>query len=84
MTLTLFSQYFNPKISKSMGRRIPIGPARNFSDNKLEEILRSLNFHFEVREGAYPRIPWEKCKIYVIDANVKKSTLLKLIERRLG
>lgn len=83
MTLTLYSQYFNPKISKSKGRRVPLETARKFSDSKLEEILRSLKFHFESREAHYPRVPWEPSKIYVIEANVKKSTLIELISRRL-
>ncbi|MCL4337199.1 MAG: signal recognition particle [Candidatus Thermoplasmatota archaeon] len=83
MTLTLYSQYFNPKISKTKGRRVPLETARKFSDSRLEEILRSLKFQFESREAHYPRIPWEPSKMYVIEANVKKSTLIELISRRL-
>ena len=83
MTLTLYSQYFNPKISKSKGRRISIEAAKKFSENRLEEILRSLNFQYEVRDSHYPRIPWEPSRLYVVEANIKKSTLLELIERKL-
>lgn len=83
MTLTLYSQYFNAKLSKSKGRRISQETAKKFSDNKLEEILRSLRFQFEVRDARYPRIPWEETKMYVVEANIKKSTLLQLVERRL-
>jgi signal recognition particle subunit SRP19 len=83
MTLTLYSQYFNPKISKSKGRRISIEAAKKFSENRLEEILRSLRFQFEARDAHYPRIPWEPCKMYVVEANIKKSTLIELIERKL-
>lgn len=83
MTLTLYSQYFNHKLSKSKGRRIPVEAAKQFSDDRLEEILRSLHFQFESREARYPRTPWETCKMYIVEANVKKSTLLQLIERRL-
>ncbi len=83
MTLTLYSQYFNPKISKSKGRRISLEAARKFSENKLEEILRSLRFQFEARDAHYARLPWEPCKMYVVEANVKKSTLIELIERKL-
>lgn len=83
MTLTLYSQYFNAKLSKSKGRRISIDAAKKFSDNRLEEILRSLNFRFESRDAHYPRIPWEPSKMYVVEANIKKSTLLELIERKL-
>lgn len=83
MTLTLYSQYFNHKISKSKGRRISVSAAKSFSDSKLEEILRSMKVQYEVREAKYPRIPWETCKMYVVEANIKKSTLIQLIERRL-
>ncbi len=83
MTLTLYSQYFNPKLSKSKGRRIPLEAAKKFSENKLEEILRSLRFQFETRDAHYPRTPWESCKMYVVEANIKKSTLIELIERKL-
>lgn len=83
MTLTLYSQYFNSKLSKSMGRRISREAAKNFSEDRLEEILRSLKFQFDSREAKYARVPWETCKMYVVEANVKKSTLIQLIERRL-
>ena len=84
MTLTLYTQYFNHKLSKSKGRRISTEAAKHFSENRLEEILRSLRFQYETREARYPRVPWETCKMYVVEANVKKSTLLQLIERRLS
>ena len=84
MTLTLYSQYFNDKLSRSKGRKIKLSAAKNFSDSKLEEILRSLHAKYEVREARYPRIPWEESKMYVIEADVKKSTLIKIIERRLS
>ncbi|MEM0158836.1 MAG: signal recognition particle subunit SRP19/SEC65 family protein [Thermoplasmataceae archaeon] len=83
MTVTLYSHYFNPRISKRLGRRVPRSVAEHFSDSKLEEILRSLGYPYEVRDGHYPRIPWEKCKIYVVESSVKKTTLLKFIEKRL-
>lgn len=83
MTLTLYSQYFNPKIPKSKGRRVSVEVAKRFSENKLEEILRSMKYQYEAREAHYPRIPWEPCKMYVVEANIKKSTLIELIERRL-
>ncbi len=83
MKITLYSQYFNPKISKRLGRKINLESARKFSDEKLNEILRQLKVLYEIREGKYPRVPYEKCKIYNIDANIKKSTLIKIIERRL-
>ncbi|MCL4344985.1 MAG: signal recognition particle [Candidatus Thermoplasmatota archaeon] len=83
MKITLYSEYFNPKISRRLGRKVSVETAKKFSDDKLAEILRQLKVLYEVREGRYPRTPYEKCKIYNIDANIKKSTLIKIVERRL-
>lgn len=83
MTLTLYSQYFNSKISKAKGRRISVEAAKQYSDEKLEETLRSLKFQYEKREVRYPRIPWETCNMYTVEANMKKSTFLELFERKL-
>ena len=84
MTLTLYSQYFNPKSSRRLGRRVSLAAARNFTDGKLEEILKSMNIKYEIRDARYPRIPWEKSKMFIVEANLKKSTLLSLIERKLS
>ncbi|MCL5989699.1 MAG: signal recognition particle [Candidatus Thermoplasmatota archaeon] len=83
MSITLYSQYFNPKLSRSMGRRIPLDPAKKYSDESLVNILKGFGFKYEVRDARYPRVPWESCKMYVLEANVKKSTLIKMIERKL-
>ncbi len=84
MTLTLYSHYFNPKSSRRLGRRVNLEAARNFTDSKLEDILKSMNIRYEVRDARYPRVPWEKSKIYTVEANIKKSTLLSLTERKLS
>ena len=84
MTITLYSQYFNDKLPRSKGRKIKLSAAKNFTDSRLEEILRSLHAKFEVKEAKYPRVPWEDTKMYTVEADVKKSTLLKIIERRLS
>ncbi len=83
MKVTLYSQYFNHKISRRLGRKVPIEVAKKFSDQKLQDILKSLNIDFEVREGHYPRVSYEKCNIYNIEGNLKKSTVIKIIERKL-
>lgn len=84
MTITLYSQYFNEKLPRNKGRKIKLSAAKNFSDPRLEEILRSLHAKYEVREAKYPRVPWEETKMYIVEADVKKSTLIKIIERRLS
>lgn len=83
MKATIYSQYFNPKISKRLGRKISLEAAKKFSENKLEEIIKGLRVEYEVRDGHYPRVPYENSKIYVIDGNLKKSTIIKIIERKL-
>jgi signal recognition particle subunit SEC65 len=84
MTITIYSQYFNDKLPRSKGRKIKLSAAKNFSESKLEEILRSLHAKYEVRDARYPRVPWEETRMYIVEADVKKSTLLKIIERRLS
>ncbi len=83
MKVTLYSQYFNPKISRRLGRKIPFEAAKKFSEEKLEDIIKSLKIQYEARDGAYPRVPYERSKIYVLEGNLKKSTIIKIIERKL-
>lgn len=84
MTFTLYTQYFNPKISRSKGRKIKKSAAENFTEQKLQEILRSINAKFEVRDARYPRVPWEESKMLVVESKLKKSTVIKMIERKLS
>jgi signal recognition particle subunit SRP19 len=81
--IVLYSQYFNPRISRRLGRRISREKAKNFSDAKLEQILKSINLTFEIRDANYSRIPYEESKMFVVDVDMKKSTLLKIIEAKL-
>ncbi len=83
MKVTLYTQYFNPKITRRLGRKISIESAKKFSEDKLADILKQLHVQYEVREGAYSRIPYEKCNIYVIESSVRKTTLIKMIERKI-
>ena len=48
--ITLYSQYFNPAISRKYGRRIIKEKAKNYSDDKLEQILRTMNLKHECEE----------------------------------
>lgn len=83
MKVVIYSQYFNPKISRRLGRKVPVEAAKRFSEAKLEEIIKSLKVPYEVRDGQYPRVPYEPSKIYIVDGNLKKSTIVKIIERKL-
>jgi signal recognition particle subunit SRP19 len=84
MTVTLYSQYFSHNLSKRLGRRINRNAAKNFNVDRLKEILSGMNVKYEVREGHYPRVPWENSKIFFVETDLKKSSLLKIIERRLS
>jgi signal recognition particle subunit SRP19 len=84
MTVTLFTQYFLPGVTKKYGRRISKKAAQKFSVDRLKEILGDLRIEYEIREGRYPRVPWENSKIIIAETTLKKSTLLKLIERKLS
>lgn len=84
MSFTLYTQYFNPKNSRSKGRKIRKSAAENFSEQKLHDILRSINAKYEVRDAKYPRVPWEDAKMFVVESNLKKSTVIKMIERKLS
>ncbi|OWP55841.1 MAG: signal recognition particle [Thermoplasmatales archaeon B_DKE] len=83
MTITLYSQYFNNSISRRLGRRVSRNAAKNFSESKLDELLRSINAKFEVRPAKYPRAPWLSGNIYVVESSLKKSTIIKMLERKL-
>ncbi|MCL4329062.1 MAG: signal recognition particle [Candidatus Thermoplasmatota archaeon] len=83
MRFTFYSQYFNPAVSRSKGRRIRKVEPRKFSHDGIGEILRSYGIRFESRDGKHPRLPSEKCIIYVVETNLKKSTILKMVEKKL-
>lgn len=84
MTLTLYTQYFNPKLSRSKGRKIKKSAAEKFSEQKLQEILRSIKAKYEIRDARYPRVPWEESKMFIVETDLKKSTVIKMIERKLS
>jgi signal recognition particle subunit SRP19 len=81
--ITLYSQYFNPDISRKYGRRISRGKANNYSDEKLEQILKTMHLKYEVRDAHYSRVPYADSKMFIIDGNIKKSTMLKIINEKL-
>lgn len=81
--ITLYSQYFNKNISRKFGRKINKNKAEKYSDDKLLSILKEMNFTYEVRDCRYPRLPYMESKMFIVDGNVKKSTLLKIIEKKL-
>jgi len=81
--ITLYSQYFNPENSRKYGRRISKGKASNYSDEKLEQILKTIHLKYEVRDAHYPRVPYADSKMFIIDGDIKKSTIIKIINEKL-
>jgi signal recognition particle subunit SEC65 len=81
--ITLYSQYFKPENSRKYGRKIKMEKAKNYSDEKLESILKAMNVKYEVRDAHYSRTPSEESKMFIIDGNIKKSTLIKIIQDKL-
>ncbi len=81
--ITLYSQYFNPDNSRKYGRRISKEKAKNYTDEKLEYILKTMNIKYEIRDSHYSRLPYEDSKMFVIDADIKKSTMIKIINEKL-
>ena len=84
MRVTIYSQYFNPAISRKQGRRIRKVDPKAFSHEAVGEILRSYNIRYESRECRYPRVPWQKSILYSFESDLKKITILKMIEKKLS
>ncbi len=84
MRITLYSEYFNEKNSKRLGRKINQKAAKNFTNERLESILRDLKINFSTRKGSYPRTFYNDSVIYDIESEIRKSSLIKIIERRLS
>ncbi|MCY0851772.1 signal recognition particle subunit SRP19/SEC65 family protein [Thermoplasma acidophilum] len=83
MRCALYLQYFSRDIPRSKGRRLSKRSLANFSEERLRKILDEAGITYEVRECYYPRIPWQKTKMYILESNLKKSSIMKLIEKRL-
>ncbi len=83
MRCSLYLQYFNKDIPRSKGRKLSKKTLARFSEEKLVKILNDADIKYEVKSCTYPRITWEKTRIYILDSNLHKGTILKLIERKL-
>ncbi|WP_010916814.1 signal recognition particle subunit SRP19/SEC65 family protein [Thermoplasma volcanium] len=84
MRCALYLQYFNKDLPRSKGRRLPKKILQNFTEERLRSILEEARISYEVRECRYPRVPWQPSKMYVLDSNLKKTSILKLIEKKLS
>ncbi len=66
-----------------MGRRIKMDKANNFSNERLIYILNEMKLKYEVRESHYSRLPFEESKMVIVDSDLKKTSLIKIIENKL-
>ncbi|MEM0140027.1 MAG: signal recognition particle [Ferroplasma sp.] len=80
--ITLYSNYFNSP-TRRLGRKIKAKNAEKYSDERLLAIFKELKLKYEVRDARYSRMPYESSKMFILDTDIKKSTLLKIIEERL-
>ena len=83
MRFTLYPEYFDPSLSRKHGRRIRKVAPKAFSSEAIKDILASYKLKFEVREGNYPRTPWRKSSLYFVETDLRKSTIIKMIEKKL-
>ncbi|MCL4314326.1 MAG: signal recognition particle [Candidatus Thermoplasmatota archaeon] len=83
MKIILFPEYFDPKITRKMGRRIKKVSIKTYDPEVLRQIFRDMNIRFTERSARYPRTPWKQSSIFEIDADVGKSTVIKMVERKL-
>ncbi|RLE51239.1 MAG: signal recognition particle protein Srp19, partial [Candidatus Methanomethylicota archaeon] len=82
--LVIWPIYFNSKVSRKMGRKIPLNLA--VEDPRIEEIVkiaRELNLNPIIEEKAYPKMWWREKKRILVEKKMSKSRLLKEIAVRL-
>ncbi|MGB9758239.1 MAG: signal recognition particle subunit SRP19/SEC65 family protein [Thermoproteota archaeon] len=81
----LYPHYFDRKIPRSLGRRIPYNLATDFpSKDQIVSVLRSLNLKFEIQDNiAYPRMPTKKSFRVIVFTPGKKQSTIKLIASKL-
>ncbi|MCI4438593.1 signal recognition particle protein Srp19 [archaeon] len=81
----LYPHYFDKKLPRSLGRRIPYNLATDFpSKDQIVSVLRSLGLKFEIQDNvAYPRLPNKKSFRVLVFTPGKKQSTIKLIASKL-
>ncbi|MFX0096759.1 MAG: signal recognition particle subunit SRP19/SEC65 family protein [Candidatus Hodarchaeota archaeon] len=83
--LILWPVYFDSRISRNSGRRIPLKNA--IEAPKLDELVkvaRALKLEYEVEsEASHPRFWWRKEGRITIKGSTEKSSILKQFSTRL-
>ncbi len=64
--ITLYSQYFNPNISRRLGRRISREKATRYNDSRLESILKSMNLNYEIKNVNIQEYPMKKQACFLL------------------
>lgn len=83
--LILWPVYFDSKLSRNSGRRVPLKEA--IEAPKLDELIKvakALKLEYEAEpEAAYPRFWWRKEGRIIIKGSKEKTSLLKQFSTRL-
>ncbi|MHA1596473.1 MAG: signal recognition particle subunit SRP19/SEC65 family protein [Candidatus Asgardarchaeia archaeon] len=81
----IWPEYFNRRISRKYGRRVPLNKAVDeVNVNKLSSILRRMGTpHIVERGKRYPRLWWESDGYVVVKWEGKKGEIMKKISEEL-
>lgn len=81
----LWPSYFNVKLSRAQGRRIPKAYCiENPNVDAISAVLKSLKYSFEVEPGkAFPSKWWKNEGRIVVDTDMAKTQLITEIGKKL-
>ena len=77
----LWPVYFERRISRGKGRRVPLRLALdNVTVDRIVKTCRELGLECEVSEGAYPSMWWRKTGYVIVKAaGMRKEELIKRV-----
>jgi signal recognition particle subunit SRP19 len=82
----IWPAYFNARYSRNEGRRVPREKAvRDPSIEEIEKIAEKLDLKPILEPGAsYPKQPWRKTGVVIVDKKHPKGEIIKKIAERLS
>lgn len=82
--IIIYPVYFK-RVSRRLGRKVPIKYAGNFSLQDIEKAIRSLGYRVEIeKEKKHPARWWEEDGRLIVFTNEKKQKLLLRIAQKLN
>ncbi len=83
--IVLWPTYFDAAKSRGQGRRVPktlAVPSPRIDD--LKEVIERLGLKYEILpEASYPKTPWLKTGVLLVDRIEKKNSLVKKVAKQL-